>query len=126
MLKKPIDIVKKEKRKAFFLKEISEMIRNIAENEADLGEVFPTHVEFSQGDGMCYVYFSGLKGKESFERALEILKLYKPSIRKALASVRHARYTPDIRFMYDEVSEKTRRVDELLDVVSEEIKKSSS
>ena len=101
MLKKPADIVRKEKRKAFFLKEIAGMIRDISEEQPALMEIFPTHVEFSSGDGMCYVYFSGSNGKESFDKALEVLKLYKPSIRKALASVRHARYTPDIRFVYD-------------------------
>ena len=99
------------------------MIRNISEEQPVVGEIFPTHVEFSTGNGMCYVYFSGLKGKESFDKALEVLKLYKPSIRKALASLRHARYTPDIKFVYDRSIDHGLKITEILDNLNKENQK---
>ncbi|MCK4517184.1 hypothetical protein KAT92_00270, partial [Candidatus Babeliales bacterium] len=55
-----------------------------------------------------------------FDQGLEILKLYKPSMRKALAHAMHSRYVPNIIFRYDESKEKTRRIDQLLTEIIQE------
>ncbi|MCK4265594.1 ribosome-binding factor A [Candidatus Babeliales bacterium] len=117
------DTVKKERKKAFFLKEISQMIRKLSEDEPVLLDIFPTRVELSPGEGMCYVYFSSNTGKSGFDEALGTLILYKSSIRKAVSKIRQSRYTPDIKFCYDESFDKSQRVQELLDKASEELKK---
>ncbi len=114
--------IKQEKRKAFFLREISQLIYELAKDEPALLDVVITKIDFSPGDGMCYVFFSSHLGKEAYMKALDLLKLYKPSLRTALSKIREARYVPDIRFFYDESMEKSRRIDELLDQAKKEIK----
>lgn len=119
MLKRP-DKIKREQRKSFYLREISKMIMDIAHDEPILLDICPTRVDFSTGDGMCYVYFSSRNDEPGFKKALETLVLYKPSLRKALASITRTRYIPDLKFVYDETIEKSRRVDELLEKAKHE------
>lgn len=119
MKKSSLKNVKKERKKSFFLQEISNLIRQIAEDEPLLTCIFPVRVELSEGERICYVYFSGLS-KEAFKKALEILKLYKPSLKKALAKAKPSKHTPDLTFKYDESLEKARRMDELLDKIKKQ------
>ena len=125
MTTKKSSIIKREQRKAFFLKEIAKMFRDIAADEPVLQSIFPTRADFSPGDGMCYVYFYSTDGKEQFKEVLNTLKLYKPSIRKAIASLRNSRYTPDIKFLYDDAFDKSKKVEELLEKAKEDIDKAS-
>ncbi len=74
-------------------------------------------VQLSPDKGMCSVYFYTPLGEEHFKDMLRILILYKPSLRKALASRIQARYTPDLTFKFDTQFEKVQRVEELLEKV---------
>jgi len=114
--------VKKEKKKSFFLQEISNFIRQISEDDSRLKSVFVTKVELSKSGGICYVYFSSYDSNFNSEEILDVLKLYRPSVRTALSKVVHSKYIPDIRFVYDKVKEKERRINELLDEISREEK----
>lgn len=60
-------------------------------------------------------------GQEFFDQALLVLKLYKPSIRKAFAQRVQTRYAPDLVFVYDKGKEKERRITQLLDKVQNEL-----
>ena len=87
-------------------------------DEPVLSGFFITRIELSADGGICYVYFASyVEGKE-FKEALETLKLYKPSMRKALAQSGHGRYVPNLIFKLDEVKDKQRRVDDILDTIS--------
>jgi len=116
MAKSSLSLVKKERKKSFFLQEISNLIRSIAEDEPLLFSVFPVKVELSEGEGICYIYFSS-PSKEDFDKALELLKLYKPSLKGALAKARHSQHMPNLIFKYDKSLEKARRIDELLNKI---------
>lgn len=112
--------IKKERRKSFFLREIAKLIQEIAIDESILLSIFPTRVEFSEGEGTCFVYFSCPGGETEYLKALEVLKLYKPSIRKVLAKIRPSKYVPEIRFEYDQEIEEARRMEDILDRIKVE------
>jgi ribosome-binding factor A len=120
MFKDSIGFTKKDRRMSFFLREISSFIQKISMDEPKLLSVYPTRVKFSDGEGMCYVYFSSHNGEEGFLEALEVLKLYKPSMRKALAKMRSARYTPDLYFRYDKELDEVRHMENVLDEIKKE------
>ncbi len=90
--------------------------------EPAVADVYVTRIDFSADTGICFVYFTSFvpDGLTSYEKALEILKLYKGSMRKELARSINARYTPELVFVYDENKEKERHIHELLDKVLEE------
>lgn len=116
--------VKQEQKKAFLLKELSAFVCQISCDEPKVAQMFVNRVDLSKDTGICYVYFSTYSGEEAFREGLEVLKLYKPSMRKALAQSMRSRYVPDLVFRYDETKEKERKVNSLLDKISEELKNS--
>lgn len=123
--------VKRERKKALYLRELSLYIDTIAEEQPAVREIYLSRLELSADGGMCYLYFATIApgspdapSQERFKAALEILKLYKPSMRKALAHGLQARYTPDLYFMFDEKREKLDRINALLDQVQNEIQTS--
>ena len=121
MIKKsPAPSIKKEQKKAFILKEVSAFVRQVTAEEPSLIPLFVTRIELSRDTGVCYVYFSTYTDRVAFEDGLKILKLYKPSMRKALADAMRSRYVPQLVFRYDEAKEKERRITGLLDEIQQE------
>lgn len=118
--------IKRERKKALFLRKVSELIQSLASEDPLVASVFITHVELSADTGVCYIYFSAYPDatdrntKTIFEEALEKLKLYKPSMRSALAKMLHGRYVPNLVFLFDEKREKVERINDLLDQAQEE------
>jgi len=121
MKKSGVTTVKREQKKSFLLKEISALFHQIAVDEPKLSSLFVTRVELSRDTGICFVYFSSYTNKEAFDEGLEVLKLYKPSMRKALAQAMRSRYVPNLVFRYDQAKEKERRVTSLLDKIQQEL-----
>lgn len=117
--------VRREKKKSFLLHEISALVHRVTQDERDVAAVYITKVDLSRDTGICYVYFSTHEDKPSkqdvFDRALSVLKLYKPSIRSALAKSMNSRYTPQLVFLFDKKKEKVDRINKLLDKVHQEI-----
>ncbi len=115
--------IKREKKKSLFFRELSQIISIIANEEEPVQKIYVTKVDFSEDYGILYAYLSTIENfsEEIFEKALNILKLYKPSIRKELATRLNPRYTPDIIFLYDKHKEKQDRINELLDKVSQDL-----
>lgn len=120
--------IKLEKRKSLYLRELSVIVQALAAQEPAVADVYVTRVEFSSDTGICYIYFTSFipDAESSYTKALDILKLYKGSMRKELARSINARYTPELVFMYDEKKEKERRINELLDKVQEELQEDES
>jgi len=112
--------IKREQKKSFLLREVAALVRQVALDEPKLSILFVTRIELSKDSGICYVYISTHTDKEAYEEGLEILKLYKPSMRKALAQAMHTRYVPNLRFRYDESKDKERRINELFAEIGEE------
>ena len=110
---------KREQKTSLFLRGISSIIQSLVPDEPALLKVFITKVELAKNYSTCYVYFSTYTDKSDFGEALEILKLYRPSLRKALGQAISGRYVPDLRFVYDEDKEKERKIMNLLDKVAE-------
>lgn len=119
--------VKREQKKSFYLRELSALLTKIAIDEPGLAQIFITRIELSNDGGICYIYCSSYQGANDqekelvFNEARELLVLYKPSMRKALASSMSARYVPNLRFRYDAKKEKELRINSLLDTVHKQL-----
>ena len=127
-MKSSIPEIKREQKKSLYLQKLSEILHQLAEQEEIICYVYISRIDLSADTGICYMYFSSyphqtLDTKQVFEQALEVLKLYKPSLRKALAQQlkNKARYTPELFFKYDETQEKVRSINNLLDKVQEDL-----
>jgi len=116
--------IKKERRKSLFLREISNIVYMISQNEPLLASVFPSRVDLSEGEGVCLVYFSA-PSEEDFLKSLDVLKKYKGQIRTAIAQAKQSRYTPELVFKYDHILEKTQKIEALLNKAKEEDSKSN-
>lgn len=118
--------VKKERKKALFLREITAFIQSIGQEEPLISQIYVNRVELSDDYKLCYIYVvpyaTNEAKQEIIDKAIEVLKLYRPSIRQAIAKKINPRYTPDVRFIYDAIKEKQQTVNDLLDKVHEELK----
>jgi len=120
MKKSGVFQIKRDRKKSFILKEVSSLFHKISIDEPRLINLFITRIELSRDGGICYVYFSTHTTEDAFYEGLDILKLYKPSMRKALAEAMHSRYVPNLVFKYDSSKEKERRVTSLLNEIQQE------
>jgi len=116
-LEKPSDLIRREKKQSFLFRGLSSLLRELSLDEPALISIYLTHVELSPGKGVCTLFFASHQGEEGFKEALEVLKLYKPSLRSSLASLLQGRHTPELMFKYDTAIEKTERMNVLLDEV---------
>lgn len=118
--------VKRERKKALFFREISVLIQKLSADEPAILSVYVTRVDLSADTGICYVYFASFKDQDDFRDALEILKLYKPSMRSVLAKSLKLRYAPNLIFLFDEKKEKVQRMEELLEQIHGELEEEES
>lgn len=116
---------KKNQKEALILKEFSKLFLEISLDNAAVRGLIITRALLSRDKGFCTFLFYDAEGEESFNNKLEILKLYKPSIRTALARLIPSRYVPEIRFKFDTHFEKEKRINELLDALKDETKSPS-
>jgi len=117
--------IKREQKKSLFLREFTLILQSLAQDEPSVAKVYPTRVDFSADTGICYVYFATYTQDDpqtTFDEALKMLKLYKSSMRSAIAKRINGRYTPDLMFLFDEVQEKIRKMNSLLDTVQQELR----
>ena len=114
---KPSDVIRREKKQSFLFRGLSSLFRKLSLDEPFLLTIYLTRIEISPGKGACNLFFGSHKGIEGFNEALEILKLYKPSIRSSLAHLLQGRHTPLLIFKYDVNVEKTELMSKLLDEV---------
>lgn len=112
--------IKRAQKESVLFRLISELIRQATVENPALASLFINRVELSPGKSMCNVYFYTAQGQEHFKALLPELKLYKPSIRKAIATTMQARYTTDLMFKFDEQFEKTQRLEQIMERVKVE------
>jgi len=118
-----ISAIKRAQKESLFLREISKMFHSLTMEDSRLLGLFVNRVELSTNKSMCTIYFYTLDGFEKYEELLDILKLYKPSMRKGLSSGIKARYTPDILFAYDSKFEKQQSLELAMAQAAQDIKK---
>lgn len=112
---------KREQKNSLFFREISTLVQQLSLDEPSLSKVFVTHTKLSNDYKVCYVYFSTYTDKKAFEPALETLKLYKGSLRKAISQSIRGKYTADLRFIYDDIKDKERNMNDLLDSIIKDL-----
>ncbi len=117
--KKVSDIKRAQKERLLF-REISQLFQHATLEDARLRDFWISRVSLSADKSICYVFFVTQKGIEYFNEMLGILKLYKPSLRKAIADAIASRYTPEIVFKYDDQYEKVEKINQLIDRVKTE------
>ena len=115
MNNKRVSDIKRSQKEALFLRTISNLFLQATLDDAQLRGFCINRVMLSPDKGHCYVFFATIGGVEEFNEKLNRLKLYKPSLRAALAKEINGRYTPEITFKFDAAQEKTNRVEELLE-----------
>ncbi len=120
MAESPVKSIKTSQKESVFFREISQLFMETALDEPALQGLTISRVKLSPDGGLCTIYFYTSEGLPYFERILPILKLYKPSLRKALATKVQARYTPELIFKYDEQFEKQLRLEGILEKVKAE------
>lgn len=112
--------IKRSQKEAELFKHISAWITYASVEDKNLSGLFVSKVELTRDKGVCYVYFHMPDGEAKFKERLHIITLYKPSLRKALADVINARYTPEIIFKYDKKFVKKQRIEEILEKIKNE------
>lgn len=115
--------IKRAQKESLLLREISNMFHMIAMDDSRLLGLFVNRVELSTDRGWVTVFFYTLDGYDAFKEQLEVLKLYKPSIRKGLASGIRGRYVPDLVFEFDAKFEKQQRLESAMAKAAQDIEK---
>lgn len=115
-----LSTIKTAQKESSILKILSGLFEEMIRENAHLNGWYITRVQLSPGKTVVYVYIYSAAGSSAFSHVMEDIKIYKPSMRKALATGLQKRFTPDIVFMFDEQLEKTLHMENLLDLVKEE------
>ena len=115
--------IKRSQKESLLLRELSKMLLQLSLDDSELSGLFINRVEFSKNKGMCIIYFYDQEGIEAFERKKRKLILYKPSIRKGIAATLDGRYTPELKFTFDEQFEKQQRIENILETVKKDFDK---
>ncbi len=118
--------IKRAQKESLLLREISNMYHTITMEDDRLAGLFVNRVELSSDRGWVNVLFYTVDGFEKFKQQLEILKLYKPSIRKGLAAGIKGRYVPDLKFEYDSKFEKQQRLELAMAQAAQDVEKHKS
>lgn len=118
-MESPVKSIKKAQKESVLLREIAQLFNVIANEDPELKNLYINRVALSDNGGMAEVFFYSSLGREEFERVFQQLKLYKPSLRKAIAQRIPGRYTPDIRFRFDDQLKKLLAIEELIEQVKE-------
>ena len=110
--------VKRQQKESLYFKTISQLIAETCRDDAELTNFFVTRIELSPDGGVCTVFIYSPDGQERSNKIVGKLILYKPSLRKALASAIAGRRVPEIIFAYDARFEKRERLEALLDTIA--------
>ncbi len=117
---KKVHDIKRAQKASLLLRTISTLFSKAVQDDAQLSGLMINRVELAPDKSTCYVYFYDPKGEVEFnQNFLPRLILYKPSLRAALAKEIAGRYTPELVFKFDNVFEKSMRIETLLSELKE-------
>ena len=120
MIKPRVSSIKHAQKESLLLHTIAQLFMQIMQDEPLLEGLTVTRVALSPNKSSCTIFFHTFGGLPEFEQKRKTLVLYKPSLRKALSKSIHGRYTPELRFAYDQQLDKQRRIDDLIDKLKDE------
>lgn len=112
--------IKRAQKEKQLSRELSTMLLRIQQDDTSVQGLYINSLRLSPDKSVCTVYFAAPGNKKEFDEKLPALLLYKASLRSGLAKALNARYTPDLIFEYDAVSEKQKRIESLLTKISVE------
>jgi len=114
-MNKSVYDIKRAQKISLLFRIISKLFLETIMDDVRVQGLYVNHVKLSPDKSHCYVFFAAAGGKEEFDAKFPFLKLYKPSLRAAVAKEINGRYTPQISFKFDEGEEKSRKVSDLID-----------
>ncbi len=120
MASSSVSTIKRAQKESLLFRKISQLFAQTALDDTRLQEICINRVKLSPDKGVCTVYFYTTEGEARFQELLPILVLYKPSLRKALASSIKSRYTPELVFAFDKNFEKQCRLENILENIKTE------
>lgn len=110
--------IKKSQKESLLKRVVSQLLFQASLDYPAIRGLTVTRITLSANKGMAFVFLYTPDGPTVFKEKLETLKLLAPSLRKALATEIKARYTPEIRFKFDDTLEKLHRIESILDQIS--------
>jgi len=120
MSRSRVSEIKHAQKESNLFHKIAQFFLQIKQDEPELEGLSISRVTLSPDKSNCTVFFYCAGGLKEYEAKRPIIVLYKGSLRKALAAAIPGRYTPNIKFAYDQQQEKGRRVEELLNKLKKE------
>jgi ribosome-binding factor A len=112
--------IKRAQKESLLVRELSKLLLYITLDHPELQGLFINRVELSPDRSVCYIYFYAVGGIEDYRKRIATLILYKPSLRKSLATAMPARHTPNLVFKFDEQFEKQQRIEHLLESIKDQ------
>ncbi|OGB97575.1 hypothetical protein A3F06_03525 [candidate division TM6 bacterium RIFCSPHIGHO2_12_FULL_36_22] len=119
-MRSTVQDIKRRQKESLLYREISKLFLEVALDNPGFQSLFINKVVLSPDKGLCTVYFYSPKGIDFFKTQLEALKLFKPSLRKALSQTINSRRVPQIVFAFDSQLEKQEHIEQLLDQIKQE------
>lgn len=116
---KSVSDIKRAQKASLLFRLISNLFLEASIDDDRVKGLCISQIKLSPDKSYCYVFFYAIGGKKEFDEKFPFLKLYKPSLRAAIAKEINSRYTPEIVFKFDEVEEKSRKINDLIDRLKE-------
>ncbi|MBN2267260.1 MAG: ribosome-binding factor A [Candidatus Babeliaceae bacterium] len=117
---KTADRIKRARKASLIRKTVAKLLANQALDDPQLQSLSISRVDFNVDQSICWIFFYSEQGEEHFNEKLEHLKLYKPSLRTAIAKEIPGKYVPEIVFRYDEQLKKQIAIEQLLDTLKDQ------
>lgn len=113
-----VSSIKQAQKETLFFRELSDLFMRIKLDDSRLTPLTISRVSLSPDRKNITIYLRTHPVDENvYKELLQVLVLYKPSLRTALAKRIPARAVPEILFRYDKNFEKQRRIEELLETI---------
>lgn len=112
--------IKRAQKESVLMQELSKMLLQLSLDDNRLQGVFINRVKLSRDKGVLTIYFYMSEGPDAFKEKLHTLVLYKPSLRKSLASAVPSRYVPELVFKFDDSFDKQQRIETLLEKIKDD------
>ena len=115
-----IGSIKRNQKTSLIRREVGRLLAQASLDYPELRGIILTRVELSADKSIAKILLYTPDGAATFTKKLEFLKLFAPSLRKALATAISGRYAPQVRFVFDKTFEKQAHIEALLDKISSE------
>ena len=116
--------VRLQQRESTLLRLIGDMFINLQTHIKELYKVFPNKIDLSPDGSLAKIYLFSDEGEEFVRKIIGDLVVYKPSMKKAIATHISLRVIPNILFVFDKQYEKEQKLQNFIDKVIDKDKES--